>query len=217
MSTSHQQGWRTRRQRQKSREWQKEMQQREATAARKEARRGLDLATGLKAYRKQLGQSQAQFGSEFGYSEKSIRDYEAGVRDVPGALISKILLRGDTELHSLFNVKPDPVPHHVKSAVYNRILEATKYFEKKRRYDLFDVQNDILEIGFELKHFGAVQDGVVRDRVELAWQGIEAMYKNGWPGYANEEWEEEALAKQTESERRRTLRRRRKHKNDDAN
>lgn len=72
------------------------MLQQDAINARKEARRELDLAVGLKAYRKHLGLTQAGFGSEFGYSEKSIRDYEAGIRDVPGSLISKILLRGDT-------------------------------------------------------------------------------------------------------------------------
>ncbi|ATG47636.1 hypothetical protein CEW89_08645 [Celeribacter ethanolicus] len=212
MSSSHHQGWHTRRQRQKTRQKQREIWQQDATEARKKARRGLDLAAGLKAYRKFLGLTQARFGCEFGYSEKSIRDYEAGIRDVPGALISKILLRGDTELHSLFNVKPDPVPRHIKSAIFQRFLEATKYFQKKNLYDLFDAQEDIIEIGFELQHFGAIQDSVVRDRVEQAWQGIEAMYENGWPGYANLEWEEEALAKQIESERRRTLRQRRKNK-----
>jgi len=206
MSSSHQQGWHTRRQRQKTRQQQREIRQQDAIEARKEARRGLDLAAGLKAYRKRLGQTQARFGSEVGYSEKSIRDYEAGIRDVPGTLISKILLRGDVELHSLFNIKPDPVPRHIKSAIFQRLLEATKYFQKKNLYDLFDAQDDIIEIGFELKHFGADQDSVVRDRVDQAWQGIDAMYKNGWLGHANVEWEQEALARQLESERRRQLR-----------
>lgn len=209
MSSSHHQGWHTRRQRQKTRQQQREMWQQDATEARKQARRGLDLAAGLKAYRRFLGLTQGRFGSEFGYSEKSIRDYEAGIRDVPGTLISKILLRGDTELHSLFNVKPDPIPRHVKSNIFQRLLEATKYFQKKNLYDLLDAQEEIIGIGFELKHFGADQDSVVQDRVEQAWQRIEAMYKNGWFGHANAEWEQEALVKQLESERRHQLRQRR--------
>ncbi|MBE0455210.1 MAG: hypothetical protein IBX58_16240, partial [Roseovarius sp.] len=109
---------------------------------------------------------------------------------------------------ALFNVKPDPIPQHVKSIIFQRLLEATKYFQKKKLYDLFDAQEEIIEIGFELKHLGADQDSIVQDRVEQAWQGIEVMYKNGWFGHANAEWEEGALAKQLESERRRQLRQR---------
>lgn len=70
MSSSHKKGWKTRRRRQETREYFRRLDHEEATEARIEARRELDLPAGLKAYRKQLRHTQAQFGKEFGYSEK---------------------------------------------------------------------------------------------------------------------------------------------------
>lgn len=212
MLSSYSQGWETRRQKQKNRARQKEYLRQLANGKRIKARQDLNLAAGLKNYRKQLGLTQAKFGRELGYSEKSIRDYEKGVRDIPGSLIAKILIRGDIALHSLFNIKPDPIPHEVRSVVFQRILEASRRFREKPIYDFLDVQDEVIQISFELEYFGEDQDSSVQDRVEYWWKSIERRYKSGWSGYAGEEWIQEEIAKQIRSERRRELRQRRKQK-----
>ncbi|MGZ2258538.1 helix-turn-helix domain-containing protein [Roseobacter sp. A03A-229] len=72
------------------------------------SRRNLSIARGLRAYRKFLGLSQADFAVQFGITRRALYNYEKGLRSVSGDLLERIVARGDIELSDVFGLSPEP-------------------------------------------------------------------------------------------------------------
>ena len=207
-------GWQTRRQRQSAKERIAKHHADLDIDARRKARADLNLGLGLKKYRKSLEMTQARFGAEFGCSEKSIRDYENGKRDIPGALIVKIIARGDVPLHALFNIKPDPIPARIKSIVIDRFLESTLLFMRNPQIDPYDARENSKQVSFDLEYFGADSDKCIEEFVDEGTRVLENYYSRGCPGGPDERWYWEQVEKQLKNEKRRqqrAARQRRQH------
>lgn len=75
-----------------------------------EHRKHLSLAQGLARYLARQPTSRDDLASELGVSRRSFSNYVNGSRSIPGALLERILQRGDAELHELFGIRSEPKP-----------------------------------------------------------------------------------------------------------
>lgn len=73
-------------------------------------REKISVALGLAKCRKLRGQSQTDFANFLGISRRALVNYETGRRVASCNLLEQILADGQTDLHDVFNLKPEPIP-----------------------------------------------------------------------------------------------------------